>query len=94
MKLAAFITAEVDSNYVDKEDLGGFKESHIDRTKSKRNVTVESDNRIEAGMIGDKGLCRGVRDFEGAYRASREVVLQSLLSRAGVRNLGSGPHLV
>ena len=78
------------SNKTNGESLISFQ---IDSTKDRNGVEKEVDKKVVQGVRKSERLDRGVGEFNRVYRASREVVLQSVLSRAGVQNLGTGSHL-
>ena len=71
------------SNKTEEERLNSFQAYS---TKGRKDLERETDNKAVEGVGKNEGR------FNGAYCASREVVLQSLLSRAGMRNLGTGSH--
>ena len=92
-ELTTFINEKEEYNGINKGNQDSIRGSHMASSKSRFDVEKEAEKKIEEnGVRGNDTPCRDEKDFEGVYRASREVVLQALLSRAGVRNLGPGPH--
>ena len=73
-------------------NLGSVKHLKIDPTIPKKIVEEKLDKKSEGGVEENDRLCRELRDFHRTYLTSREVVLRSLLSRAGVPSLDSGLH--
>lgn len=92
MEWTAFIKEKEEyniSNNTEDESLDSFK---IDSTKDQNVLERGVDKKVVQGVRKSERRGRSVREFDRVYRASREVVLQSLLSRAGVRNLDPGSH--
>ena len=77
------------SNKTKEESLNSFQ---IDSTKDRNDLEEEVNKKVVQGVRKNERLGRGVGEFNRVYRASREVVLQSLLLRAGVRNPDPGSH--
>lgn len=75
---------EVNVKMVVSIDTLKMKNGQIDRKRSL--------NGVEEEVKENEWLRTDETNFNGVCRASREVVLQSLLSRAGIRNLRSGSH--
>lgn len=78
---------EKEELYVEKEVSKDTLKMKIRQIDPKRSV-----NGVEEEVKEKEQPRRDEANFDGVCRASREVVLQSLLSRAGIRNLGPGSH--
>ena len=76
----------------EKEELNMEKEVSKDTLMMKNKLVdpKRSVNGVEEEVKENEWLRRDEASFNGVCRASREVVLQSLLSRAGIRKLGPG----
>ena len=94
LEWTAFINEKEEFNVTNKSKEESLNSFQTDSTKGQRGLEKEVDKKVVEGGRKSERLGRGVRDFNRVYRASREVVLQSLLLRAGVRNLGPGSHHV
>jgi hypothetical protein len=91
LEWTAFIN-EKECNAGDKTKEESLNSFQIDSTKDRNDLEKGVDKKVVQGVRTSERLGRVVREFDRVYRASREVVLQSLLSRAGARNLDPGSH--
>ena len=85
---AAFINETEECSVSNKTKEKRLNSFQTDSTKNRDYLEKEVDKKVEEGVR----LGRGVGEFNRVYRLGREVVLQSLLSRAGLRNLGTGSN--
>lgn len=92
MEWTVFITEKDEYNASNKTKDERLNSFQTDSAKDRNDVEKEVDKKVVQGVRKSERLGRGVGEFNRVYRASCEVVLQSLLSRAGVRNLDPGSH--
>jgi hypothetical protein len=92
LEWTAFINTKEECNVSNKTKEETSSSFQIDSTKDRKDLEKAVDKKVVEGVRKSERLGRGVGDFNRVYRASRVVVLQSLLSRAGVRNQDPGSH--